>query len=254
MELSRKPFQGITNVIRFNWHLYLLSALLLLLLFVLALTQNKAIQLYIFALFVFITATTGISLITSFYIYDVSDLYKLPWLNDYATDEYVKNINVHAGFDETSTLLQDRYKEATLSVVDFYDPARHTEVSIKRARKAYPPHPDTTSVRTEYLPFANQSFDNAFVLFAAHEIRDAKERVAFFRELSRITQPDGHVFVTEHLRDFSNFFAYNIGFFHFHSRSTWTKTFSQAGWVIDQEIKTTPFITTFILRQNGNPL
>jgi hypothetical protein len=45
--------------------------------------------------------------------------------------------------------------------------------------------------------------------------------------------------------------AYNFGFFHFHSKNTWLKTFHRSGLTITNEIKITPFITTFILDKNG---
>ncbi len=61
----------------------------------------------------------------------------------------------------------------------------------------------------------------------------------------------GKIIVTEHLQDRANFLAYNIGFFHFHSRTTWLNTFQSAGLNVADEIKVTPFITTFILDKNG---
>ena len=63
--------------------------------------------------------------------------------------------------------------------------------------------------------------------------------------------PKGQVIVTEHLRDTANFIAYNIGFLHFHSKETWLQTFRNAGFKVFQEIKITPFISTFILTKNG---
>jgi SAM-dependent methyltransferase len=124
---------------------------------------------------------------------------------------------------------------------------RSTEVSIRRARRAYPPAPGTVPVTTTALPFPTDTFDTALAILSAHEIRSEAERIQFFRELRRVTQPTGKIYLTEHLRDGPNFLAYTIGFLHFHSRATWLTTFQRAGLVVTREIKTTPFITTFIL-------
>lgn len=252
--MKRKPFQGVFNIIRFNWHFYLLSAALLLALLLLSGFLNPMFQPYLYVPIALILLTTGISLFVSFYIYDLSDLYKLNWLNGYLYPENSKIININAGFDETSGLLKDKFKKAEMTVLDFYDPNRHTEVSIKRARKAYPPYPGTKAVKSVHLPLANSSIDKSFAILSTHEIREENERVAFFKELNRITKSDGQIFITEHLRDLNNFLAYNFGFFHFHSRSTWIRTFSEAGFKVVMEVKSTPFITTFILEKNGDTL
>lgn len=90
-------------------------------------------------------------------------------------------------------------------------------------------------------------------MLAAHEIRSAGERAKFFLELQRVTQPDGRIYVTEHLRDLPNMLAYNIGFFHFLSKKSWLDTFEAAHLQVEAVIPTTPFIITFILKKrHGN--
>lgn len=191
--------------------------------------------------------TLLISLAVSFYVYDLSDLYKLTWIEKANAK---KLLNIHAGFDETSEMITDNFPETDLTICDFYNPDQHTEISIKRARKAYPPQPKTISVSTGSLPFPEDAFDTSLVILSAHEIRNTNERVQFFNELSRVT--NGPVFVTEHVRDFANFMAYTVGAFHFHSRRTWLQTFRRANLTVTREIKTTPFITTFVLEKHGD--
>jgi ubiquinone/menaquinone biosynthesis C-methylase UbiE len=198
-----------------------------------------------------IAVTVLISLSVSFYIYDLSGLYKLSWLDNMRHAEKETIINIHAGFDETSRLLQQKFSTAHLQVADFYDPAKHTEVSIKRARKAYSAFPETQAVNTEHLPMPTGSADKVFTIFSAHEIRNAQERIDFFKEIGRILKPSGQIIVTEHLRNTANFLAYNFGFFHFYSKASWLRTFRLAGLTISKQIKITPFITTFILEKNG---
>ncbi|MGI8467634.1 MAG: class I SAM-dependent methyltransferase [Pyrinomonadaceae bacterium] len=249
MEQMRKPFQGVWNVVRFNWHFYLLSGIGLLLVFLLSNFLNAPFRLFSRILFFLAVAVTSISLIVTYYVYDLSSLYELSWLKDLRRKENSKIVNINAGFDETSALLQTRYKDAELEVFDFYNPLKHTEISIKRARKAYPPFPNTKQISTNVIPLEDNSVDKIFAVLSAHEIRDKNERSNFFQELHRILKPKGQIIVTEHLRDTANFLAYSIGFFHFHSKRAWLETFQKAGLKIEREIKITPFISTFILEK-----
>ena len=114
-----------------------------------------------------------------------------------------------------------------LSICDFYDPLKHTEISIKRARKAYPPDENTINISTNQLAFGPDHFDYSIAILSAHEIRDPGG-VSNFKRVARITKAEGHIFVTEHLRDWPNFLAYTIGFFHFHSKASWKRTFKEA--------------------------
>lgn len=249
MELNRKPFQGVMNIIRFNWHFYVIAGVMLFALFYFRHHLPLQIQSIVRWLSVLAILTIVVSLLVSFYVYDFSDLYALNWLPDIAGK---KVININAGFDETSEIIKNKFPGTELIICDFYDSGKHTEISIKRARKAYPPLVNTIQVSTDNLPFKDNTFDAVLAILSAHEIRDEKERILFFKELNRITQPAGQIIVTEHLRDFNNFLAYTIGFFHFHSKTTWLNTFRQSSLAIKSKIKTTPFITTFILEKHGN--
>lgn len=251
MESIRKPFQGIGNIVRFNWHFYLLSIGFVVLILILNNYLNEKFSIYASIFCFLIVITTLISLLVSYYVYDSSELYKLTWLDGIMQTETGKIININAGFDETSILLKAKFPKAELIVMDFYDAKRHTEVSIKRARKAYPPYPNTQSIITSNIPLPDGCIDTIFVTLSAHEIRNDEERIVFFKELKRSLKQSGQIIVTEHLRDLSNFLAYNIGFFHFHSKSSWLNTFEKADLEIAKEIKITPFISTFILKKYG---
>ncbi len=251
MEKMRKPFQGTLNIIRFNWHFYVSFILLFTLIFSLNnLLYNSDYKLFINLILIPISIVTLSSLIVSFYIYDCSDLYDLKFLSSSTNPKKIANIN--AGFDEVSTLVQSKFPRAELTVFDFYNERKHTEISIKRARKAYPPFPGTVHISTGKLPSKNEQFDLILNILSAHEIRNSRERIAFFREQKRVLKSDGKIVVTEHLRDLPNFCAYTIGFFHFHSKNTWMETFRKSGLEMEKEVKITPFISTFILKKNGN--
>lgn len=251
MEVNRKPFQGVLNIIRFNWHLYAFSVSVLILLCFFATKLDQPLRFLIHTAIMGIAASTCISLLVSAYVYDMSGLYKFRWLEQFRSDKHTHIVNINAGFDETSALLAARFPDSVLSVFDFYDPEKHTEISIKRARTVYPPYPGTQQITTAYLPLANNSTDKIFVIFAAHEIRNKAEQIAFFKELNRVLRQDGQLIIMEHLRDKANFMAYNIGFLHFHTKSGWHNTFSSAGFHVKNEFKITPFISTFILEKNG---
>ncbi|HTD40249.1 MAG TPA: class I SAM-dependent methyltransferase, partial [Mucilaginibacter sp.] len=198
-----------------------------------------------------VIVSTIVSIVISFYIYDLSDIYKLQWLNKIAIATNGKIVNIHSGFDETSILLKGKFPDAELTVLDFYDPSKHTEISIKRARRAYPPYENTIRVNTCDLALKGSFADNIFVILAAHEIRNQNERNDFFCELRRILKHNGSIIMIEHLRDIPNFLAYSIGFFHFIPRSSWYKAFKNTDLNISDQFRITPFITIFILEKYG---
>lgn len=245
---DRKAFQGISNIIRFNWHWYVIAIGfafgLLLLSRYLPATWSQLLVIGILLGSIF----TLLSLLVSWYIYDLSGLYTLNWLQlPQPLSSQAVTVTIHAGFDETSALLKTKFKLQHLHVFDFYDPRLHTEWSVKRARKAYPPYPGTVTVTTGSIPLPTASCQVIFLLFAAHEIRNETERIQFFRELKRLLQPGGCIVVTEHLRDLPNSIVYTLGALHFHSRTTWLNTFSRAGLHLKTSCNINPFITTFIL-------
>ncbi len=249
MEIKRKPFQGLLNIIRFNWHFYTMAMVLIFLLLLINNFFPPSFHFVIFAGIGMVVFSLLFSLCISYYIYDLSDLYQLKWIKN---ANHQKTLTINAGFDETSSIILQKFPSTHLTICDFYNPEKHTELSIKRARKAFPPHPSTITVTTSQLPFVDNTFDQIFAILSAHEIRDQDERITFFRELHRVMKPEGKIFVTEHIRDFNNFIVYTIGFFHFHSRKSWLTTFAKAQFNVVNEIKTTPFIATFTLTKNGN--
>lgn len=249
MQQQRKPCQGLRNIIRFNWHFYVIAGVVLSMFFWINLYLPLAWQWWVMLLGLATLGSLVSSLLVSWYVYDYSNLYKLLWLPNC---NHKQLLNIHAGFDEISSILQQRHPDCQLFIADFYNPQKHTELSIKRARKAYPPQPRTIGVDTSQLPFDTHSFDYILAFLAAHEIRNATERVEFFQELHRILKPHGQLIITEHLRNFPNFLAYTVGFFHFQTKGTWFKTFSQAYFRVKQVHYTTPFVYTFILEKNGH--
>lgn len=249
MEIIRKPFQGVKNIIQFNWHLYVIALVLILCLLVTSYYFGNSIAFISNGIIVLVFSSITISLVVSYYIYDFSNLYQLKWIEDDKDSKLI--INISAGFDETSALIKEKFPNSKVIPLDFYDPKKNTEVSIKRAQKKYPEFEGTKKINIDKLEFETNSIDKIFVIFSAHEIRNNNEKTSFFKELNRILKPKGTIYITEHLRDLPNFIAFNLGFFHFFSKKNWLNTFKNTQLNVSQEIKLTPFISTFKLQKNG---
>lgn len=251
--IIRKPFQGLINIIRFNWHYFVLGfGFIVVLLFIAPYFPNP-LNHFLSILSILVAFTLVASLFVSWYIYDFSNLYSLDWLDILHIKNGSTFVNINAGFDETSSTLVAKYPDSTLKVFDFYDPKKHTEVSIERARNAYPGFPETQRISTSDVPLKNHSADYIFLILSAHEIRNHQERIGFFKQLGEALNNNGRIIVTEHLRDIANFLVYDLGAFHFYSKKTWKQTFEKANLAIDIQLTITPFITTFILKKNGTP-
>lgn len=248
MQQLRKPLQGLGNIIRFNWHFYLIALLCIGLLLWGNFLVDDHLKFYFLILLSVVCLSTGMSLLASFYIYDFSDFYSLKWLKKSYENKSIVNIN--AGFDETTVYLKQVFPQSTIQILDFYDAKKHTEISIKRARKAYPLAKSCQTISTLHIPIRFQSIDLIFLVLAAHEIRDSNERTLFFKEIHRILKPNGEVYMVEHLRNIPNFLAFNIGFLHFYSKKNWMNNFKGAGFDIVEEKKHTPFISIFKLMKN----
>ncbi len=213
--MNRGRFTGVVNIIRFNRQFYVIAVPLILVCLYISSFLNGGLQLVLIVLSFSGTAVIFTSLLVSWYIYDHSELYALSWLDKLSLPKAAGIANINAGFDETSVLLKNKYPGAVLDVFDFYDARKHTEISIERARKAYPPYPGTVIIDTSKALPVSEGYDIIFLILTVHEIRNDEERTEFFRLLSGSINPGGRIIVVEHQRDFVNFLAFNIGFFHF---------------------------------------
>ena len=250
--VKRNPCQGVWNVIRFNWHFYVLSVCMIVTPLAFIPWLNPPLLWLAGLAALFASVMTLASLLASFYVYDLSGFYDLKWVDDGGKTDDI--LNVIAGFDETSGIVSAKYDHSTHHVMDFYHSLEKKEISIQRAQKAYPLHPNTQEIDLKSIPLPESSIDKAFAIFAAHEIRNDRDRLQFFKELNRVTKSHGKVYVAEHMRDVPNFIAYNIGYLHFLPRATWLKTFQQSGWHIQQTIKHTAFVSIFVLEKaHGSP-
>lgn len=246
MEINRPKFQGVLNILSFNRHFYIYGIIALAL--VIAIWQllgfNTALLWWIIAGFVY---GLLMPLLVSAYVYDFSGFYDFDWLKKMQLEDspHYLSLNINAGFDETSYILKQVMPKSELQVFDFYDAHRHTEPAIVRARKVSQSYPNTKTIKTSHIPVADNSSDLVFLLSAAHEIRDNKERVLFLQECRRVCKENGKVIIVEHLRDWPNFLAFTIGFTHFFSSGVWRSSLEKAGFKNVTEAKFTPFMSIF---------
>ncbi|MDB5197866.1 MAG: methyltransferase type 11 [Flaviaesturariibacter sp.] len=249
MEITRRPFQGVLNILSFNRHFYFFGIGALALLF----TSRSFIHWHPTVFWIIIAAFLYgllMPLVVSAYVYDLSGFYDFSWLKGVITDSNPTQsiVNINAGFDETSFILENHFPQATIQVFDFYNAEQHTEPAIKRARKVSLTYPNTQQIKSDVIPMPDRSADIVFLLSAVHEIRSQEEKVRFLKECRRMCRADGQVVMVEHLRDLPNFVAFTIGFTHFFSRYTWKKAFADAGFSSFVETKFTPFMSVFQCR------
>ena len=246
MDVKRRKFQGVLNILSFNRHFYVVG-LIVLGIIVISLILLKSPPIWTTIIVGAFSYGLLMPLIISAYVYDFSGYYDFKWLKKLQLGELKSGqiVNINAGFDETSFILKNNFPDSKLSVFDFYNADNHTEPAIVRARKVSSTYPNTKQISTKDIPLENDSVDLVFLLSAAHEIRAHKEKVAFLKECKRICKPNGKVITVEHLRDVPNFFAFSIGFTHFFSKKTWHKAFKEAGFFSFTETKFTPFMSIF---------
>ena len=246
MEIKRRKFQGLLNILSFNRHFYVFGFITLALIIGSKIIFNWPNNLYWLIILAFIYGLI-MPLFVSAYVYDFSGFYNFDWLKKIKIEDTKDkfNLNINAGFDDTSFIIKNILPQSNLQVYDFYNAKQHTESAIIRARKVSLVYPNTQQINSNLIPLSDNSVDNIFLLSAIHEIRKHDEKVQFLKECRRVCKPNGNVIMVEHLRDFPNFVAFTVGFTHFFTKATWKKAFDEAGFLSFKEKKFTPFMSIF---------
>lgn len=249
--LARRPrrFQGVLQILAFNWTFYAAGTLLIvaLLAFRRHWTIYPLLRPALYAAVVLTVFWMLSSLLVSHYVYDLSRLYRWDWLASLFQKPPSHWANIHAGLDQTTNALELLFPDPNRKVFDIYNASSMTEASIKRARRRGSNAQRPEQADPAALPSRDSECDSVFLIFAAHELRSREDRRKLFLEVRRSLKADGHVVVVEHLRDWANFLAYGPGAFHFHSKSEWLASWRATGLNVDREISITPFVRCFIL-------
>lgn len=250
MEIERKKFQGVLNILSFNRHFYVVGFIVLFVITAVCLYFNVS-NLVIWIIILAFLYGLIMPLVISAYVYDFSGYYDFKWFKDLKIIDSpeTKILNINAGFDETSFTIDHKFPKSDLQVFDFYNSENHTEPAIIRARKVTTLYPNNSQIKTDNIPLKDNSVDVIFILSAIHEMRKNEEKVQFLKECKRVCKENGKVIVVEHLRDLPNFFAFSVGFTHFFSKKTWLKVFKEAGFTSISERKFTPFMSIFTIQK-----
>ncbi|HVF11344.1 MAG TPA: methyltransferase domain-containing protein [Abditibacteriaceae bacterium] len=251
LSLQRGRCHGVRQILRFNWHFYAAGTAA-------CIIGAVLLQLVRLPNWLLLLGWLGIaigvwwllaSLAVSYFVYDLSPLYRWDWLRSLLPSAPPTWANVHAGLDESSPALRAMFGGDAITV-DIYDAAEMTEPSIARARRLTSPPVPAVSADYRSLPFADGELDAVFLIFAAHEIRSAESRQLFWNELHRVLRAGGVLVLVEHLRDFPNFIAFGPGCWHFLPRREWLRLFAASGFEIEREFGMTPFVRVCLLSRS----
>ncbi len=183
MEIKRRNFQGVLNILSFNRHFYVYGLITLVLIIGSRHIISWPDSLYLVVIFAFIYGLI-MPLLVSAYVYDFSGFYTFDWLKKMNIEDTKDNLNlnINAGFDETSFIIAKLLPLSKLQVYDFYNASQHTEPAIIRARKVSLVYPNTRQINSNSIPLPDHSVDNVFLISAIHEIRRHDEKLQFLKE------------------------------------------------------------------------
>lgn len=237
--------KGVIQIVLFNWPFYVSALAAAGLAILVNPLLPEALHAWVYLAVALGLISVFLSLFASWYVYDLSNLYAF---NYWQNTDPERIANIHAGFDETTLPLQQKFPSSAIDTYDFYDPEKHTEASIRRARARNPAQVQTTCIDSGHIPVGANTYDMICLVFSAHEIRDDAERIAFFKELRLVAKPKASIYVVEHLRDWRNALVYSIGCLHFHSDTTWKETFAESGWQIVDRRRANAFVVSYRLQ------
>jgi SAM-dependent methyltransferase len=245
----RRPWQGVLQIVQFNWRSYAMAAAAVAMALLAAPFLPRLLRAGLLIGLVPPLFWLTSSLLVSHYVYDRFPLYDLNWIPRALSRMPSRWLNIHCGLDETSPLLAAIFPGAAFDVVDIFDPRIMTEPSIRQARQVERNSIAATPARFDDLPFGSGTFDAAFCIFSAHELRRDCQRATLFLEIARVLTPGGELVLMEHSRDWWNLLAFGPGFLHFFSQRAWRRTASKAGFRVHTELSMTPFVHVCVLRR-----
>lgn len=245
---TTRRWTGLREVVAFNWPKYAAAlGTAAVALSGAAMVENWLARTLLCAATAVAVWFTAASLVASHWIYDRSAIATGAWLAPLLPRRPRRWAAIHAGFDVYGRVAVEAAGLRNGVMFDIFSEGEMTERSIRRARASAWTAP-ARSAAPESIPVPNGAYDAVLVVFAAHEIRSPQARLAFFRELRRITRRGASLIVVEHARDFANFAAFGPGFLHFLPAREWRRVAPAAGLVAESETRITPFVRAFVWR------
>lgn len=245
----KSEHQGVKQIFQYNWPFYVSAALICgSAVYVLAAWNVGTVLTTLIALGLGITLFwTVASLAVSWYVYDYSVLTKWEWIAGYIPFAPQRWANLHAGADEVHDTLLRLYPDSECDEIDIFDAEIMSEKSIQRARDMRSHLRSAHAVPLSEWTSGDSRWDAAFLIFAAHEIRDGELRLQLFKRIRDELRVGGKLLVVEHLRDVPNFLAFGPGFFHFLPHSEWRRLATDADFTMLRDEKLTPFVRVMLM-------
>ena len=242
--MTRTTYQGLRQIFNFNRPFYVRTLSGVIAIVILSAWLPLALRSLLLAGAGAAVFWSCSSLAVSHYVYDRSAFYTFGWLPACLSQPPARWINIHSGIDECSPGIASIFPGSEGQIVDIYDPQEMTEPSIEYARRLTSASSATADWRA--LPAPDREFDAAFLIFAAHELRQHAARVQLFREVARVLRAGGELVLVEHSRDWANFLAFGPGFLHFFSERTWRNAGNAAGLPLGLHRTLTPFVHLYV--------
>lgn len=123
---------------------------------------------------------------------------------------------------------------------DLYEASKMNDQALARARQMEPPLEAGHRIyrrpaQPANLPVPHHWADVIYCSFSLHELQDAADREAIFKEFARVLKPEGRLLIAEQGRDWLNFLTFGPGVLSFFSPATWRRHIEQAGLEIQHQ-------------------
>jgi SAM-dependent methyltransferase len=185
----------------------------------------------------------GASFLAFHWIFDRSPFLRWSWLRELGPVP-ARWVHVNAGLDETRAPVAEIFPGTEGRDVEIFDPRSMTAPALNRARKLE--GRSATPAPPGALPVDSGWADAVYVVLAAHEVRDARERKKLFGELKRILSPGGRLVLIEHPRNLAGALAFGPGVLHFLPVAEWAHLSDLVGLRLESERDITPFVRVFV--------
>lgn len=184
------------------------------------------------------------SLVAFHWMFDRSELLGGRWLR--TAEPPSRWVQISLCLEQTLLPMAQVFPEAEGVDFDLFDPSTTAEPAVGRARSE--PRTPHVAARPDHIDRPDGWSDLTVVTLAAHELRQAAHREALFRELRRITNPEGRLVLVEHPRNLPAWLAFGPGVGHFLPRGEWRRLAAAVGLDIHARRSITPFVDVWELR------